>query len=211
MSEKYRNKYRIKSARLPNYDYGSNGMYFITICTKNRNHYFGTVIDDEMQLTEIGKLAFKFWAEIPKHFPFIHLGEFIIMPNHTHGILIIDKPIEKLNNELPVTETLQCKVSTRQCKVSTRQCKISKGNININDNKKEFMSEISPKPGSISTIIRSYKSAVTKHARKIDPDFGWQSRFHDHIIRDNRAFQNISNYIKNNPTKWGEDKFKSKE
>ena len=204
MSEKYLNKYRIKSARLPNYDYASNGMYFITICTHNRKFHFGDIVDNEMQLTEIGKLAQKFWAEIPTHFPFVHLGEFIIMPNHTHGILIIDKPIEKTNNELPVTETLQCKVSTEQCKVSTE-------NIDINENKKEFMAHISPKPGSISTIIRSYKSAVTKHSRKINPDFAWQTRFHDHIIRDQRAFINISNYIINNPSKWGEDKFKKKE
>lgn len=198
MSEKYLNKYRIKSARLPNYDYASNGMYFITICTHNRKFHFGDVIDNEMQLTEIGKLAQKFWAEIPTHFPFVHLGEFIIMPNHTHGILIIDKPIEKLNNELSVAETLQCKVSATD-------------NFDINENKKEFMSNISPKPGSISTIIRSYKSAVTKYSRQIDPEFKWQTRFHDIIIRDQRAYINISNYIINNPSKWGEDKFKKKE
>jgi len=198
MSEKYLNKYRIKSARLPNYDYASNGMYFITICTHNRKFHFGDVIDNEMQLTEIGKLAQKFWAEIPTHFPFVHLGEFIIMPNHTHGILIIDKPIEKLNSELSVAEILQCKVSATD-------------NFDINENKKEFMSNISPKPGSISTIIRSYKSAVTKYSRQIDPEFKWQTRFHDIIIRDQRAYINISNYIINNPSKWGEDKFKKKE
>ena len=179
MSEKYLNKYRIKSSRLPNYDYVSNGMYFITICTHNRKFYFGDIVDKEIQLSEIGKLAHKFWAEIPQHFPFVHLGEFVVMPNHTHGILIIDKPNDFMNPEINQT----------------------------NENKNEFMSNISPKPGSISTIIRSYKSAVTKQAKKYNPYFAWQTRFHDHIIRDDRAFQKISNYIIKNPSKWTEDKF----
>ena len=93
MTDKFRNKYRIASARLKNWDYGRNASYFITICTKNRAHFFGEVnpITHEMQLTEIGKLADKFWMEIPIHFPFVQLGEFVVMPNHTHGILIIKK------------------------------------------------------------------------------------------------------------------------
>ena len=69
------------------------------------------------------------------------------------------------------------------------------------------MANISPKPGSVSTIVRSYKSVVTKNARKIHADFGWQTRFHDHIIRNDKSFHNISNYIINNPKKWNNDKF----
>ncbi|WP_408048900.1 hypothetical protein [Tenacibaculum halocynthiae] len=69
------------------------------------------------------------------------------------------------------------------------------------------MSKIAPKAGSISTIIRSYKSVVTKNARKIDTNFAWQSLFHDHIIRNAKAFDNIQNYIANNPSKWDEDTF----
>ena len=91
MNEKYKNKYRIKSARLPNWDYGSNGMYFITICTQNRVHFFGKIINKKMQLNEIGEMAEKYWNEIPQHFPFVKLDAFVVMPNHIHGILIIDK------------------------------------------------------------------------------------------------------------------------
>lgn len=97
MFEKFRNKYRIPSTRLNNWDYGKNGAYFITICTKNREHFFGEILsvnnNNEMQFTEIGVLADQFWSEIPKHFPFVELGNFQIMPNHVHGILIIDKKI----------------------------------------------------------------------------------------------------------------------
>ena len=91
MPDKFQGKYRIASARLQSWDYGANGAYFITICTKNRKHFFGEIENHQMILNDIGKLAEKYWIEIPSHFPFIELGNFVVMPNHTHGILIIDK------------------------------------------------------------------------------------------------------------------------
>jgi len=70
------------------------------------------------------------------------------------------------------------------------------------------MANISPKSGTISTIIRSYKSVVSKNAHLIHADFAWQARFHDHIIRDSKSFENIQNYIANNPLNWGKDKMR---
>jgi REP element-mobilizing transposase RayT len=137
-----------------------------------------------MHLNKIGKLATQYWEEIPHHFPLVELGNYVVMPNHVHGILIINKM-----NGVGDVETLQCNVST--------------------DDKNNKMAMISPKPGSISTIIRSYKSIVTKMARQIHADFGWQSRFHDHIIRNAQSYDNIQNYILQNPEKWQEDKFYS--
>ena len=107
MPDKFQNKYRIASTRLQNWDYGSNAAYFITICTKKRKHFFGEIINKEMQLNDAGKLAEQYWLEIPNHFPFIELGNFVVMPNHMHGILIIDKP----HNDDDV-ETRHCLVST---------------------------------------------------------------------------------------------------
>lgn len=179
MQNKFQNKYRIPSARLQSWDYGSNGAYFITICTQNREHYFGEIINHEMHLNEIGKLAEQYWIEIPNHFPFVELGNFVVMPNHVHGIVIINK----MNDNV---EMLQCNVST---------------------DKNNQMALISPKPGTIPTIIRSYKSIVTKMSRNIHADFGWQSRFHDHIIRNTQSFENIQNYILENPNKWDNDEF----
>lgn len=205
MTEKFRNKYRIPSTRLKNWNYGQNGAYFITICTGNREHFFGeiTVVNhkNQMQLNEIGLLAHKFWSEIPKHFPFVELGNFVVMPNHVHGILIIDKT----NNIDDVVETLQCNVSLENKKTlqtndeKTLQCNVS--------TKNEQMAKISPKPGTISTIIRSYKSVVTKNAHYIHADFEWQERFHDHIIRNSESFERIQNYIENNEINWTEDRF----
>ena len=190
MEKKYQNKYRIPSARLKNWDYGSNGAYFITICTQNREHFFGEIVETQFIASEIGTLAEQFWMEIPQHFPYIELGNFVVMPNHVHGILIIDKNVK----------TLQCNVSENESPVETLHC-------NVSTNKNEQMANISPKSGTISTILRSYKSVVTKNARFIHAEFGWQPRFHDHIIRNAPEWERIQTYIENNPMNWKEDKF----
>jgi REP element-mobilizing transposase RayT len=88
---RFKDKYRISSTRKKQWDYDGDGMYFITICTKNRTPYFGRIIDSNMQLSKIGKIAHACWMEIPEHFPFVELGEFIVMPDHIHGILTIHK------------------------------------------------------------------------------------------------------------------------
>ena len=80
MPDKFQNKYRISSARLKDWDYSSNAIYFVTICTQNREHYFGEIADGQMNLSETGNMANRFWFEIPKHFPFVQLGEFVVMP-----------------------------------------------------------------------------------------------------------------------------------
>lgn len=79
-----------KSPRLKRYNYSRNGIYFITICTKNRVNNFGEIKNGKMQLSEIGKIAHHYWIKIPNHFPFVVCDEFIVMPNHIHGILIIN-------------------------------------------------------------------------------------------------------------------------
>lgn len=183
--DKYQNKYRIESIRLLGYDYRKNGAYFITICTKNREHFFGKIVDATMQLNEFGQIAHKYWMEIPKHFPFVELGNFVVMPNHTHGILVIK------HDQFILVDTLQCNIST----------------ATPSKPKNKQMAIISPKPGSVSTIIRSYKSAVTKQARLINANFSWQAKFHDHIIRNSACFERIQNYISTNPLNWKKDKF----
>ena len=150
MQNKFRNKYRIPSARLQSWDYSINGAYFITICTQNRNHFFGKIINQEMQLSEIGKLAQKYWLEIPEHFPFVALGNFVMMPNHFHGILIIDK------TEPPAI------VEIRQSLVST----IVSSHETIGQSRFQNQGK-----NTISSIVGSYKSIVTKTSRYINPDF----------------------------------------
>lgn len=198
MSElKFRNKYRIPSNRLKNWDYGSNSAYFITICTKNREYFFGEINNGKMQLNELGKNAVQFWMEIPNHFPFIELGNFVIMPNHTHGILIIDKPVDNRAVDTPNVEMPKLGISTGCISTDIPQKPKPKNGGKIDE----------WKPGTIGVIINQYKRMVTIHNRKINPNFAWQSNYHDHIIRNSIAFENIQNYIENNPAQWKEDRF----
>ena len=88
MSEKFKGLYRNETFRAQWWNYNRNGAYHITICTDNRTHYFGEIKNGKMHLSEIGKLAQQFWLEIPQHFPHIKLDEFVVMPDHFHGILI---------------------------------------------------------------------------------------------------------------------------
>lgn len=90
MSGLFKNKYRIKSTRLKGWDYSSEGFYFITICTYNRNQYLGQIINGKMELSEIGVIVEKYWHEIPRHYKNISLDSFVIMPNHLHGIIIVN-------------------------------------------------------------------------------------------------------------------------
>jgi putative transposase len=101
MDDKFKNKYRITPARMPSWDYGSHGLYFVTICTKDRLHYLGDIISNtsqetqniaSLQRTDIGEISEKNWLDIPKHFNFVEVDEYVIMPNHIHGILFINKP-----------------------------------------------------------------------------------------------------------------------
>jgi len=94
--ELYKNKYRSDTTRFPYWDYGAPGFYFVTINTKNREHYFGEVVGTTngalLKPTPIGKIAQQYWVEIPNHFPFVVVDEFVVMPDHIHGILSFHKP-----------------------------------------------------------------------------------------------------------------------
>jgi REP element-mobilizing transposase RayT len=182
--DKFKEKFRIPSARLQTWNYGNNGSYFITICTENRTHFFGECKDGNMKLSTLGAIVQGFWHEIPKHFPFVTLGEFIVMPNHVHGILTIEKP----ENQVGALED-------------------SSGNF---VGTARFQNQ---GKGTISSIVGSYKSICTKHIRKDFPSiaFGWQDRFWDNIIKSEDSFTRISNYIVNNPANWKDDMFSKDE
>lgn len=171
-----------KHIRLRNFDYASDGWYFVTICTQNREFYFGEINDQHMVLTGIGEIARQLWTEIPAHFPMAELGEFVVMPNHVHGIIGIHH-----RRDVACRTDVACNIPTT---------------------KNQYMASISPKPGTLSAMIRSYKSAVTKrcHDNHIS-NFGWQSRFHDHIIRNQEEFDRIERYIMENTANWETDKF----
>lgn len=185
-----------KQFRLKGWDYGAEGYYFVTICTKDRENFLGKIKDQEIKLSAVGILAQQFWLEIPKHFPNIELDYFVIMPNHIHGIIVI-KGNDNKNNDF--VGTGQCPVRNPLALENTRtgQCPVP------TDSKFGHV-----KPQSLSTIIGSFKSISTKiiHQKYPAINFTWQPRFHDHIIRDEEELNNVRQYIEYNPDKWQWDK-----
>ena len=235
-NDRYQNRYRISSIRLQNWDYGWNAIYFVTICTKGRNHYFGEIIDGRMHLSPVGAIADVLWHELSHHFGNIELDAFVVMPNHIHGIIAINNANgggnggnggngetggnggNGGNGEAGKTGKNRrdnaCVVST-VCDTST-----SRDTSTSCDTSTLCEQQLSPMPKTIgqqrfqhqgektlSSIVGSYKSAVSRHAHRLGCDFAWQSRFYDAIIRDNRALIRVQSYIGNNPKNWKEDKF----
>jgi len=194
MSDTYKNKYRIASARLQQWDYRWAAAYFITICTHNREHYFGHIENGIMHLSPIGVIADVLWYEIKHHAHNVELDAFVVMPNHIHGILILKGGNTDNNGTIVGTGHA---VETGHALSLTPQPP-----TNIGHNRFQHIGK-----NSVSSIIGSYKSAITKHAHRLGYTFEWQTRFYDNIIRDNQSFDRIQSYIINNPLKWGDDKF----
>lgn len=148
---------RRKHLRMQGWDFTSPGWYFLTLCTKNMKPAFGTVVNGHMVLNAAGKIADKFWIEIPAHFPYAVVDEHIVMPNHVHGLLqLINSPTA------------------------------CRGGL-------EAFGK--PVAGSVPTIMRSYKAAVSKALC----ESLWQSRFYEVRARDEAARVNIRRYIHDNP------------
>lgn len=159
MLEKEKTPHQRKSPRAVFHDY-SKGEYFITICTKDKEHFFGQIANAQMEFTEIGSFASKALSEIPVHHAYAEIPVHVVMPNHIHAIIRIDE--QKLMPE---------------------------------------------KRTALGVIIGGYKQAVTSFARRNNMVFGWQSRYHDHIIRDIHDEKRIAEYIENNVHSWEKDCF----
>lgn len=176
MDDRFKSKYRISPARLSHWDYGSHGLYYITICTKDREHYFGEIVSEQdvetnnietqniasLRQTCIGEIAYNNWLDIPNHFSFVELDEFVVMPNHIHGIIFINKPDK------------------------------------IDWQKNKFGSQSQ----NLASIIRGFKVSVKAYSTTNGIEFSWQPRYYDHVIRNEKEYINIKNYIFNNPEQW---------
>jgi putative transposase len=178
MCSLFRNRFRYNSMRYSGRDYSLPGKYFVTICTAGTKKWFGHLINGNMHLSEIGQIASQMWYEIPVHFPFIGLDAFVVMPNHIHGIIVINRSIVK-----PMVGTLHATPL------------LPHGTTHLAD---KTMSSISPKSGSLSVIVRSYKSAVTKNVHKLDSHFSCQHGFYDTIICTTGQLFRIIKYILDN-------------
>ena len=184
--EKFIHSKKRQSYRLKHWDYSWNASYFVTICTLRKICCFGSISGGRMNLSPAGAIANVLWYEIKNHAKNVELDNYVVMPNHIHGIITLSN-----NNH---------SVGTRHA-LSSPPSKISK---NDKPNRSKFQNQ---GKNSLSSIVGSYKAAVTKHLTRLGIEFGWQSRFYDHIIRDRTSFLRISEYIDNNPESWHSDKF----
>lgn len=182
--KKFQDKYRIESSRLKNWDYGKNASYFVTICTGNREKLFGEIVDEKMNLNELGKIVEEIWLKIPEKFDFAKLENYVIMPNHLHGIITIEKNKEHIENDEDLRKYFL--------------------NFEIGGFAKHKNPMLN---NNLSRIIKWFKGRATFEIRKIYAGFLWQELFWDNIIKDEKMYFKIKNYIKNNPKSWKDDQF----
>ena len=169
----YKNKFRVESSRLRDWDYSTPWWYYVTICTKHSKSWFGEVKNSRVILNKSGKIIEKEWLKTTDLRKMVELDYYVIMPNHFHGILIVNGP----ENFVNVVET--------HSDASLHKVK-----------------------NNLSYIIRGFKSSCTKQIHLSgNSTFKWQSRFYDHIIRNEHDLRRIRNYIKNNPLKWELDEY----
>nr|BAL58065.1 hypothetical conserved protein [uncultured Chloroflexota bacterium] len=172
-----------RSIRLKGYDYTQPGAYFITIVTHERAHLFGAVVDGVMRLNAWGEIVREEWFKTAQIRPYVRLydEEFVVMPNHVHGIIwIVDDDVG---------------ARRRRCRGTAPPCPDP-------DHVEQFGK---PVPGSIPTIVRAFKSAVTHRINALQNTPGapvWQRNYYEHIIRDERALHAIRQYIIENPLRW---------
>ena len=168
-----------RSVRLRGYDYSQAGAYFITKCAHNRRCIFGEIRNKEMYLNPFGEIAYREWEELPKRWQHLELGAFQIMPNHIHGVLVINDPQISQADDL--------------------------SNPKIQWAKKPTVGQVVGAYDSI-TVTQSVKYI---EGNSPDMVLGklWQRGFHEHIIRTLESFDRISHYIINNPADWENDKF----
>jgi REP element-mobilizing transposase RayT len=169
-----------RSIRLPGYDYTQPGAYFITIVTHQRMPSFGEIVDGEMRLNEYGQIVHAEWFQTAAVRPYVmlHCDEFVVMPNHVHGIIwIVDTDADGNDDD-------------------------------VNPRAVGGVTPTNVIPGSLGAIVRSFKSITAKRINALRDTPGapvWQRNYYEHIIRDDHALARIRDYIQSNPQRWADD------
>lgn len=171
-----------KSNRLQNYDCSSEGAYFITLVTANRQNLFGEIVDEEMILNALGEIVHEEWIKTGDMRPHVRLDEFIIMPNHFHAILFL------MNDN--------------------RRGGLHPPEHTLSQNRAHRSAPLRRKPKSLGSLVAGFKSAATtriNHHRNTPAQPVWQRNYHDRIIRNERELNATRQYILDNPLQWAQD------
>lgn len=175
-----------------------------------------------MELSEIGQIVKSEWLKTFEIRPDMNLdmGEYIIMPNHFHAIIGIgdnqyniqrdtQRGIQRdIQRDIQRRDAMHCVSTHNTHNINNTHNTHNTTNTNdTNETNENYKNQFGPQSKNLASVIRGFKIGVTKNARLINPDFAWQPRYHDHIIRNDQSYQTISKYIINNPLKWSDDKF----
>ncbi len=195
-----------RSIRLPGYDYTRAGAYFITLVTHDRECLFGEIVGGEMRLNTWGEIAREEWFQTAVVRPYVMLrdDEFVVMPNHIHGIIWIVGDYEGNGDEDIVGAQRRCAHVGTQ-----RRCAPTWGRGTHAIRPIRGATPTNVIPGSLGAIIRAYKSATTKRINALRGTPGasvWQRNYYEHIIRDEEDLQRIRQYIQDNPARWAMDR-----
>jgi REP element-mobilizing transposase RayT len=212
MADKFQNKYRIPSARWQSWDYSSEGLYFITINTVHHCCLFGSIVNKEMHLSEYGRIVADEWNRSFDIRQELYCDAFVIMPNHIHAILRIEYPAT-------IVEPHGCaadgpiephgRAALRDAVVNTDVN--AHGRASVRDDAHTGNNGIAFRESkSISSFVAGFKSVATARINQLRNTEGqavWQSRFHDHVIRDFEECRRIGAYIDSNIENWKGDRY----
>jgi REP element-mobilizing transposase RayT len=197
MTDKYKSIYRIPSTRWRDWDYGSSATYFVTACTAHREHFFGEIVDGEMQLSEIGRVVEIEWMKTPELRRDMNImsGEYVVMPNHFHGIIVIGENQYNSDAVSVVSDADAADAAVETQCIASLQLPPPEWQPN----------KFGPQSKNLAAILRGFKSAVTKYATVNGIPFAWQTRFHDRVIRNYDEHNRIVQYINANIENWQDD------
>ncbi len=186
-------KHHRGSIRLKGYDYSKVGAYFVTICVYNRERLLGSVIGGEMETNEAGHLAAECWEWLAEHYTYVELDEWIIMPNHLHGIVLI-----RANNDRSSLPN------------DGRGGLPNDGRGGLpNDGRGGSRTAPTAKAKPLGRIIGAFKTVSSKYINKCRGTPGesiWQRNYYEHIVRNESELNRIREYIAGNPRQWEWDR-----
>lgn len=206
-NKKYKGLYRSGSLRLQTWDYSNDGAYFITICTKSREHFFGKIVHGQLQLNPQSDICFQIWKDLSNHYTQCIFDEFIIMPDHVHAIIIIrnhksfdQREKDEVSGVKTIHESSLQKTSEKERSSQDVYPALTDTHTYRHQRRKMLLFKIIGRfKMQTSKLINEYDKMPGRHF--------WQPGYYEHIIRNENALYQIRKYIRNNPLKW---KFKYK-
>jgi putative transposase len=197
----FQDKYRVESIRLHGYDYSKNGMYFVTVCTRDRRHLFGKIEKRTMILNQYGIIVEQCWHEISSHYSNFVADEFVVMPDHIHAIIIIKNDMESASvagTEINIVETGFKPVSTDTPDTPNITRITDCHNNPLPPTKQQ-------NHHGLPEFVRALKTFSARRINELRQTPGiniWQTGYYDHIIHSQNEYKRIKMYIRNNPNNW---------